>query len=141
MGACGGANSVIPGGGGVAVAVDGLIILRSFDIGWSWGKEHFNQATLRDVGWEFEEFFNVIIEGLSAAGGDGVGYVGNGPGHVGKDTRTTGVAGFFFEFIEECDLEIIEIFIIAAERPGAAVFHGTVHYVPVSLVFVRIIDN
>ena len=106
-----------------------------FEVALSRSKELTDEVAAGDIGREGEEFLDVFVEAFAAAVRDGVRDVGNGAGHEGQDASATVGGGFAGEFLQKCDLEVVEVLVEPAEFPVGAVFHYAFDYVPVFVVF------
>lgn len=71
------------------------------------------QLAAGDMRGHGEQFFDILVQILTAAVGDGVRDVGDGTRHEGEGSWTAPVPGLVFELGQERDLEVVEIVVVA----------------------------
>lgn len=88
-----------------------------------------------------QEFLDVFIQILSAAVGDGVRDMGDWSGHIRQSARLSTVTRFLLKLSQKCDLEIVEVVVVAGQFPAATVLHFGLDNVPVFVVVEAVPGN
>lgn len=97
-------------------------------------KELSDELTARNVRRHGKKLFDVLVEVLSTAVGDGIRDMGDGAGHEGQGAGPAAIAGLLLELGQKGDLEVVEIVVVSRQLPAAPILHLGLNNIPILVV-------